>query len=140
MMSRITGRDTMPELTVRSGLHRRGFRFSLHRKDLPGKPDLVLPVHQTIVFVHGCFWHCHHCDYFRLPKSNRTFWRTKLEANVNRDKRNIQALLDEEWYVATIWECSIRDQSEEAINSMLERLADWVVRQKYRRRRITLAG
>jgi DNA mismatch endonuclease, patch repair protein len=133
MMSRITGRDTRPELIIRKALHRRGFRFRLHMKGLPGKPDLILPAYRTAIFVNGCFWHCHECSYFRLPKSNQEFWRAKLGANVLRDVKNTQKLLDGNWYVATIWECVIRDQSIEFVEEKIEMLCNWLTRKKYRR-------
>jgi len=85
-MSQVKSKDTIPEKMVRSSLHRMGFRFCLHRKDLPGKPDLVLPKHGTVVFVHGCFWHQHQgCRHTGIPKSNKSYWRPKLEANTRRD-------------------------------------------------------
>lgn len=140
MMSRITGRDTRPERIVRSGLHRRGFRFSLHRRDLPGRPDLVLPAYRTVVFVNGCFWHCHDCDYFRLPKSNRKFWKQKLDGNRRRDETNRSELLDSGWYVAIVWECAIRDQRESAIAASIDRLAAWLRRDHYRRRLLQISS
>jgi len=97
VMSRIRGRDTKPELALRSMLHRLGYRFTVNgpkNKSLPGKPDLVLPKFRTVIFVHGCFWHGHqHCPAFRLPKSSRAFWKTKIEGNQARDLRNENALL-----------------------------------------------
>ena len=92
-MSRIRGRDTKPELIVRSIVHQMGFRFRLHRKDLPGKPDLVLPGRGKIIFVHGCFWHMHRCRYGRVvPKTNAEFWQAKRQGNMDRDRRNRRAL------------------------------------------------
>ena len=137
IMSRIGGRDTKPEIAVRSGLHRLGFRFSLHRKDLPGKPDIVLPAYQTVIFVHGCFWHCHQgCDYFRMPKSNKRFWKKKLLGNRKRDQKNIDLLLREGWFVAVVWECLIRDRTDEQIGGAVLRVGEWVARTKYKRRRV----
>jgi DNA mismatch endonuclease (patch repair protein) len=106
MMAGIKGRDTTPELAVRSHLHHAGLRFRLHATDLPGTPDLVLPKWRTVVFVHGCFWHRHpKCRYAAVPKSNRHFWKAKFAANVARDARNVAALRRSGWRVLTIWEC-----------------------------------
>ena len=105
-MSRIRGRDTQPELAVRSALHRAGYRFRLHRKDLPGRPDIVLPKHRTVVFVHGCFWHRHKgCRFAYTPKSRVAFWQKKFDDNVERDRRNVRALRALGWRVVTVWEC-----------------------------------
>lgn len=107
-MSRIRGRDTKPELVLRKLLHARGFRYRLHRKDLPGKPDLVLPRHLTVVFVHGCFWHRHQgCCIATTPKSNTQFWVEKFERNVARDLRSTQALEKLGWRVHIVWECEL---------------------------------
>jgi len=107
-MSRIRGRDTRPELTVRSLIHRLGFRFRLHRSDLPGKPDIVLPRHRAVVFVHGCFWHRHgRCRLAYTPKSNIRFWLGKFRSNIARDARNRRKLKNLGWRVFVIWECEI---------------------------------
>lgn len=112
-MSRIKGKDTKPELRVRSFLHRLGYRFRLHRKDLPGKPDIVLPKHKTIIFVHGCFWHRHKdCKYAYNPKSRVKFWEEKFEGNVKRDKVKIQQLKDKGWKVIVVWECQTKNSSD----------------------------
>lgn len=112
-MSRIKGRDTAPEKRVRSLLHRLGFRFSLRRKDLPGRPDIVLPARNLAVFVHGCFWHRHqHCRNSVLPKTRPEFWLAKLNGNVERDRRNVAALKHLGWQVLTVWECEIENESK----------------------------
>ena len=112
-MSRIPGKDTAPEKAVRSLLHRMGYRFRLHRKDLPGRPDIVLPAYQTAVFVHGCFWHRHErCQYAYNPKSRQEFWQKKFAQNVARDNRNLQALKDSGWNVLTVWECELKDMDK----------------------------
>jgi DNA mismatch endonuclease (patch repair protein) len=111
-MSRIKGRDTRPEKCVRSLLHRLGFRFSLKRNDLPGRPDIVLPCRNLAIFVHGCFWHRHEgCRNSVLPKTRPDFWLAKLSANVERDERNIRAVRQLGWKVLTVWECEIDDES-----------------------------
>src|SRR3954468_7400909 len=104
-MSRIKGRDTKPELLVRSILHRMGYRFRLHQNQLPGRPDVVLTRHRTVVFVHGCFWHRHHrCRYAYTPKSNIAFWSEKFRLNVARDARVRQLLRSMGWRVLVVWE------------------------------------
>jgi DNA mismatch endonuclease (patch repair protein) len=106
-MSRIRGKDTSPELWVRRYLHSRGFRYRLHGTGLPGRPDLVLPKHGAVVFVHGCFWHAHSCQKGRIPATRSEFWLEKFEANQTRDIRNERALRRLGWRVLTIWECSL---------------------------------
>ena len=107
-MAAIKGRDTSPELIVRRQLHAAGFRFRLHRKDLPGRPDIVLPKHRTVIFVHGCFWHKHNCRYFKWPKTRAEFWHEKIMANLLRDRRNQKALRSLGWRVIILWECQIK--------------------------------
>lgn len=110
-MSRIRGRDTLPEKRVRSLLHRLGFRFSLRRKELPGKPDIVMPARRTVVLVHGCFWHQHAgCRNATMPTTRRSFWETKLRGNVARDARISQQLEALGWQVITVWECELADE------------------------------
>ncbi len=112
IMRQVKGRNTKPELVVRRWLHAHGYRFRLHRKDLPGKPDIVLPKHRTVVFVHGCFWHGHPgCKHAALPTSNREYWETKIGRNIDRDKRNRRELRKAGWRVVTIWECRTRDEA-----------------------------
>jgi len=109
-MSRISGRDTKPEMLVRRMIHAAGFRYRLHVKDLPGKPDLVFPRAGMVVFVHGCFWHMHHCRYGKpVPASNADFWAQKRRGNAERDRRNRMALRKAGWRVMEIWECHTRD-------------------------------
>jgi DNA mismatch endonuclease (patch repair protein) len=108
-MSQIRNKNTKPEIIVRSIVHRMGFRFSLHNKKLPGKPDIVLCRHKKIIFVHGCFWHIHNCKYGRVkPATNAEFWATKRQRNAARDKENIKQLKKLDWRVLVIWECQIR--------------------------------
>jgi DNA mismatch endonuclease (patch repair protein) len=109
-MSRIRHRNTRPEMLVRSLVHRMGYRYRLHRKDLPGKPDLVFPSRRKIIFVHGCFFHMHDCRYGRVtPKTNAEFWQTKRLSNVERDRRNVAALKSVGWRVLEVWECQTRE-------------------------------
>lgn len=118
VMSRIRGRDTKPELLVRSMLHRLGYRFTVNspkNRQLPGKPDLVLRKHRTVVFVHGCFWHGHeHCPDFRLPKSRRAWWKRKITGNRARDHRCETALREQGWHVVTIWACALKTRGARA--------------------------
>ncbi len=109
MMSGIKGKNTKPELLLRSALHKLGFRFRIQRKDLPGKPDIVLPKYKTIIFVHGCFWHRHPgCKYAYTPKSNIEFWTNKLEGNVIRDRLTEKALEEMGWRILIVWECEVK--------------------------------
>jgi DNA mismatch endonuclease (patch repair protein) len=107
-MAAIKGSNTKPELAVRSALHRAGLRFRLHRKDLPGRPDIVLPKYKTVIFVHGCFWHRHGCANSVMPKTRREFWEEKLEGNRRRDSRQQRALRSAGWRVLVVWECAVR--------------------------------
>ena len=109
MMAGIRGANTKPELRLRSALHRRGFRYRLHDARLPGRPDLVFPRHNAVVFVHGCFWHRHEgCHWCTMPASNVDFWNAKFVSNVGRDSRHRQAMRKAGWRVATVWECALR--------------------------------
>ena len=112
-MSAIKGKNTKPELRVRSALHAMGYRFRLHRKDLPGKPDIVLAKHHIALFVHGCFWHCHDCRWGSVvPTTRPEFWAAKRGGNVDRDRVKQVALREKGWNVATIWECETRNEAE----------------------------
>lgn len=106
-MAAIRSTNTQPEIAVRRFLHSQGFRFRLYRKDLPGKPDIVLPKYQTAIFVHGCFWHLHGCKNSVIPKTRPDWWKTKLEGNRDRDQENRRHLQKLGWKVITVWECQI---------------------------------
>jgi len=111
-MSRIRSRDTKPEIIVRSLLHFKGYRFRLHRKDLPGNPDIVLPRYNKIILVHGCFWHRHSgCRFAYVPKSRVDFWQKKFKNNVRRDEEVKRALIELGWEVHVIWECETKSES-----------------------------
>jgi DNA mismatch endonuclease, patch repair protein len=121
MMSGIKGKDTKPEIAVRRFLHRQGFRYRLHASELSGKPDIVLPKYRTAIFVHGCFWHQHpNCPFAAVPQTNKAFWRKKLAANVERDKKAIDTLRKQGWRVLIVWECETR--SEEQLHSLPMRI------------------
>lgn len=111
-MSLVRNRDTKPELTVRRLIHKMGFRYRLHRNDLPGKPDLVFPSIKKVIFVHGCFWHRHVCKAARLPKSNTEYWLPKLEGNKTRDEIHYKALREKGWDVLIVWECDLKQISD----------------------------
>jgi DNA mismatch endonuclease (patch repair protein) len=132
MMAGIRGKDTLPEIHVRKVLHNHGFRFRLHSKNLPGKPDIVLPRYRVCIFVHGCFWHRHpECRYATSPKTRPEFWTEKFRQNVERDKKNREALLHMGWRVIEIWECAIRKTGTdlewlfEAIKNCTESYISW---------------
>jgi DNA mismatch endonuclease, patch repair protein len=121
-MSGIRGKDTKPELAVRSFLHRAGLRFRKDVRDLPGRPDIVLPKWNSVVLVHGCFWHRHQgCRYCYTPKSRRAFWEAKFQGNVARDRHNVDLLLGLGWRVHIIWECEINgDRLERLLNDIVD--------------------
>jgi len=119
-MRRVGQKNTKPEIAVRKLLHSMGYRFRLHRKDLAGKPDIVLPKHKIAVFVNGCFWHGHDCPRGKRPSTNTEFWNEKLSRNVERDRSNCERLKAEGWGVAIVWECEIKKLREHALFSLLE--------------------
>lgn len=140
MMARIRGVDTKPERTVRKLLHAGGFRFRLHQRSLPGRPDLVLKKHRVALFVHGCFWHRHsRCRYSKPPASNSEFWKDKLARNVARDAANERKLIKAGWRVLVIWECAIRDR-EDRLHRLSARIADWMTSKRRRGEISGLAG
>lgn len=126
-MSRIRGRNTKPELVLRRGLHARGLRFRLHRKDLPGCPDLVFPCFHAVVFVHGCFWHRHECPLFKAPETRAEFWLKKISGNVERDKKAVEALRHEGWRVLIIWECALKGRGRLETETLLERAESFLM-------------
>lgn len=115
IMQSVKQKNTKPELVVRQVLHRLGYRFRLHRKNLPGRPDIVLPRHRKAIFVHGCFWHWHGCPKGQLPKSRLDYWLPKLEGNVKRDRTKIEQLESLGWDVLVVWQCETRDLEELAV-------------------------
>ncbi|WP_089258962.1 very short patch repair endonuclease [Cereibacter sphaeroides] len=126
MMSGIRGKNTKPELALRRAMHARGFRFRLHSGRVHGRPDLVLPKHRAVVFVHGCFWHRHKgCRYATVPATRPEFWRAKFDANVARDRTVRTTLLDGGWRVATVWECALRKPDQVAASAEL--LSTWLL-------------
>lgn len=123
VMSKIRSKNTKPEIILRSALHRLGYRFRIHIKDLPGRPDIVLPKFNTIIFVQGCFWHYHeHCKEGRIPKTNSKYWKEKLYKNVERDKKHQQQCKDLGWKVIVVWECEIENQLSNSITEIANSL------------------
>jgi DNA mismatch endonuclease (patch repair protein) len=114
LMGRIRGTDTRPELFLRRMLHKFGYRYRLHQRELPGRPDIVFRGRRTVIFVHGCFWHRHGCSRAYVPKSRRAFWRKKFERNVQRDQENQSRLAAEGWRVLVVWECELDSPKLEA--------------------------
>lgn len=109
-MASVSGKETKPEIAVRSFLFRQGFRFRKNVKSLPGKPDIVLPKYQTVVFIHGCFWHGHNCKKAARPTSNTEFWNAKIQGNIDRDKRVKNELKKSGWMVLTVWDCELKNK------------------------------
>jgi DNA mismatch endonuclease (patch repair protein) len=125
-MAAIRSKDTKPELIIRRGLHALGYRYRLHPAELPGKPDLVLPKHCAVIFVHGCFWHGHDCPLFRWPANREEFWRAKIHGNVERDQRNEAAFRAGGWRIATVWECSLKGRQRLPLPHLIDSLHVWL--------------
>ena len=126
MMSGIRGKNTKPELEIRSALHRAGFRFRLYQKDLPGRPDLVFPRYHAVLLVHGCFWHGHDCHMFRWPMTRQEFWRQKIEGNIARDWKQRTALLAMGWRIARVWECAVKGKTRLHIENITDQCTIWL--------------
>jgi DNA mismatch endonuclease, patch repair protein len=125
-MASIRGKNTKPELFVRRGLHSMGFRFKLHDRSLPGRPDMVLPKWRAVIFVHGCFWHGHDCSLFRWPATREAFWRDKIVGNRVRDVATERAIERAGWRILIIWECSLKGPSRLDAGVVLSLAADWL--------------
>ena len=125
-MSRIRGKDTKPELLLRHGLHARGLRYRLHRKDLPGRPDIVFPRYRAVILVHGCFWHGHDCPLFKLPATRQEFWAAKIKGNKARDARDIASLISTGWRVLVVWECALKGPGRRPIEAVLDGIVSWL--------------
>jgi DNA mismatch endonuclease, patch repair protein len=125
-MSRIRGKDTKPEVLLRRGLHAAGLRYRLHARDLPGRPDIVLPRHRAAVLVHGCFWHGHDCPLFKLPATRPQFWAAKIAANCSRDQRVVEELTKQGWRVLTVWECSLKGRGRLPLVNVVSLAIDFV--------------
>ena len=126
MMSGIRGKNTKPEILVRSLLHRRGFRFRLYVKNLPGKPDIVLPRYRAVILIHGCFWHGHDCHLFKWPSSNEAFWKEKITRNKEVDARSRQELTLAGWRVFTVWECALKGRQRPPLEEVAGIIVEWI--------------
>ncbi|MCH5511829.1 DNA mismatch endonuclease Vsr [Pseudomonas syringae] len=127
MMAGIQGKNTSPELLIRKALHARGFRFRIHAKHLPGKPDLILPKYKAVIFIHGCFWHGHDCRFFKVPKTRTEFWLEKIGKNKTRDSTQIASLQFLGWRVLVIWECAVRCMKKQHSTLLVDLVSNWVV-------------
>ena len=126
MMSGIRGKDTRPEIILRRGLFAAGFRYRLHVRDLPGKPDIVFPRFHAVLFAHGCFWHGHDCPLFRMPASRLEFWQAKIFRNREVDARNEAALRDRGWRHGIVWECALKGRSRRPLPQVIARCSSWL--------------
>lgn len=125
-MSNIRSKNTRHEVEIRKALHAAGLRYRLHRKDLPGSPDITFPRYRAAVFVHGCFWHGHDCHLFRWPSSNSDRWKRKIRGNQLRDATSAARLLASGWRVCTIWECALRGRGKRTKQDVIDTAADWI--------------
>ena len=126
MMAGIRGADTKPELLLRRGLHALGFRFRLHDRNLPGKPDIVFPRYKAVIFANGCFWHGHDCHLFKWPSTRAEFWHTKINRNREVDKRTSAALADAGWRQGIVWECALKGRGRQPIDAVIVDCAAWL--------------
>ena len=126
MMSGIRGKDTKPELLIRKALFAKGFRYRLHDKRLPGKPDLVFPKYHAVIFIHGCFWHGHDCHLFKWPSTRPEFWKTKINRNRDVDERNYKKLKGDGWRILTIWECAIKGKTRLSLEKIVDASEKWL--------------
>lgn len=126
MMSGIRSKDTKPEILIRHALHAIGFRYSKNSSQLSGKPDIYLKKHHAVIFIHGCFWHGHNCDQFKIPKTRRSFWLNKINANRVRDKKVLKNLKKQGLRTCIIWECCIRGKKSRNINLLINRISKWI--------------
>jgi len=126
-MAAVKSKNTQPELMIRRGLHSLGFRYRLHRRDLPGRPDMVFPKYKAVILVNGCFWHGHKCQLFKLPETRTDFWRTKIDENKMRDSRNLEKLSRMGWRVLSIWECSLKSRSRLSKDEVIGETSRWLL-------------
>ncbi len=126
MMSGIRGRDTKPEMLIRKGLHARGYRYRLHARTLPGRPDLAFPSRKAAIFIHGCFWHGHDCPLFKWPSTRAEWWRAKIEGNHARDRAVRAELADMGWRQLRVWECALKGRQRRDPDDLLDLVVDWL--------------
>ena len=137
MMAGIRGTNTRPEMLLRKGLHAQGFRFRLHDRALPGKPDIVLPRYRAVIFAHGCFWHGHNCHLFKWPSTRPEFWQTKIERNRTVDARTDALLTEAGWRQGIVWECALKGRTRLPLEEVISACADWL---RSDRQRIEIRG
>jgi DNA mismatch endonuclease, patch repair protein len=137
MMAGIRGKDTKPEIMLRKGLHAAGFRYRLHDRSLPGRPDMVFPRHRAILFAHGCFWHGHDCQLFHWPSTRKEFWTAKITRNRELDSRSGQVLAELGWRIGIIWECALKGRGRLHFPAVLETCALWL---RSEERRLEIRG
>lgn len=125
-MAAIKSKNTKPELIIRKALFRKGFRYKLNDKSLPGKPDLVFPKYNAVIFIHGCFWHGHDCYLFKWPSTRPEFWKKKITRNREVDERNIQKLKEDGWYILTVWECALKGRGKLNLDDVIDKIAGWL--------------
>lgn len=126
MMSGIRSHNTKPELLLRRGLHKLGYRYKLNDRSLPGSPDIVFPRFNAVIFAHGCFWHRHNCHLFKMPATRSEFWNNKFDTNVAVDERAVQALLSMGWRVCVVWECALKGKAKIPHEVLFSRCANWL--------------
>ena len=126
MMTGIRSKDTRPELLIRKCLHGRGFRYRLHDKRFPGKPDIVLPRYRAVILIHGCFWHGHDCHLFKWPSSNEAFWREKITKNIAVDELAVTLLHDQHWRILKIWECALKGKQRWPLELLIDEIVHWL--------------
>ena len=125
-MAAIKGRDTKPELKIRQALYKAGFRYRLHAKDLPGKPDMVFPHYNAVLFVNGCFWHQHDCHLFKWPQTRRVFWEKKISGNLANDLKKLSLLKNNGWRVGIVWECALKGKTRITEEATIQMLVEWL--------------
>lgn len=127
MMAGIRGKNTQPELAIRKALHALGFRYRIHNKRLPGKPDMTFPRYGAVIEINGCFWHRHNCHLFKWPSTRKVFWQKKISGNRERDIRNHEALGKRGWRILTIWECALKGRTKRPFKDVVNKASDWLV-------------
>lgn len=136
MMSGIKNSNTQPEILVRCEMHRRGFRYTLRNKELPGKPDIVFKKYRSVIFIHGCLWHRHECHLFKWPCADNPpkaeFWRNKINGNYERDARQLAVLIEQHWRVAIVWECALKGRLKMSVTEVGQLLAEWLMSERSR--------
>lgn len=130
MMSGIQGKNTKPEILIRRALHKRGFRYRINVKSLPGKPDLVFPKYKAVIHINGCFWHGHNCHLFKWPSTRPDFWHKKILGTRKRDKENNRELKKLGWRVLTIWECAVKGKNKLSFEKVIVDISDWLIANK----------